>query len=530
MTELTLPKHINGEYTSLCTHGQITLVGNNGAGKTRFMQEMKSLVGAKAFQLNAIGADFPEIEEDLSEGSVDSLYQKAVDTQPYLRSDAVSVIDKLVYMLFIDEFKALLSMKNDNHRLAATKLDRIRALWETLFPGNRIIISDGRLMFATSAGEDLIPASKLSQGEKTIFFYMAGVLYAMPEAIIFIDSPSLFIHRSILNNVWNAIEQLRPDCTFVYDSVDEDFVSSRSENACIWIKSYQSRLKAWDYELMYSGHYNEELFIDLIGTRKPVLFIEGDSNHSIDIKLYSLVFPEYTVKPLGSCEKVIESTRTFNDLMTMHHLDSHGIVDRDRRTDKEVDYLRRKNILVPQVAEVENIFLSEQVVKAMARLRGKDPEKVFIKVKKALMKNWKIHYREQALQHVRHRIKREVEHRIDGRFNCITALETHLRNLIDTLQPRQTYEELLNEFSRMLTENDYAGILKVFNYKPMLGESNVARLLGYPSKDAYIAGVINVLKGGGKAAQTLLSSVRYILDYNIKSPSAHPESLSHKKC
>ena len=67
---------------------------------------------------------------------------------------------------------------------------------------------------------------------------------------------------------------------------------------------------------------------------------------------------------------MIESTRSFNDLKQMHHLDSHGIVDRDRRTDAEVGYLRRKNILVPEVAEVENIFLLEDVVKTMAGVFG----------------------------------------------------------------------------------------------------------------------------------------------------------------
>ena len=32
----------------------------------------------------------------------------------------------------------------------------------------------------------------------------------------------------------------------------------------------------------------------LVGVRKPVLFIEGDARHSIDAKLYPLVFKDYT--------------------------------------------------------------------------------------------------------------------------------------------------------------------------------------------------------------------------------------------
>ncbi len=37
----------------------------------------------------------------------------------------------------------------------------------------------------------------------------------------------------MLRNLRNAIEELRPDCRFVYNTVDMDFVSSRTENACI---------------------------------------------------------------------------------------------------------------------------------------------------------------------------------------------------------------------------------------------------------------------------------------------------------
>ena len=64
----------------------------------------------------------------------------------------------------------------------------------------------------------------------------------------------------------------------------------------------------------------------------------------------------------------------------MHHLESRGVVDRDRRTDPEVDYLRRKSVMVPDVAEVENLFLLEGVIKAMAKRRRRNPDKVFSKL------------------------------------------------------------------------------------------------------------------------------------------------------
>ena len=354
------------------------------------MHDLVERCGDKAYCLSAIGAFYPERTPSKRPGSIDMLYASAVKAKPYLNNDALSETDKLAHLLIADEISELMHLKaveragiRLSHR-SRTKLDRVVDLWERIFPGNHILSEAGTLLFSNECDDDAITSSRLSQGEKAVLYYVAAVLYAMPEAVIFIDSPSLFTHPAMLRNLWNAIEELRPDCRFVYNTVDMDFVSSRTENACIRIKSFDAKNREWDYEVLDSGKLSEELFLDIIGTRKPALFIEGDATHSIDGKLYPLVFTEYTVKPLGLRNKVIESTRSFNDLKYTHHLDSHGIVDRDRRTDAEVEYLRNKRIFVPEVAEVENIFLLEDVVKTTARRRGRDPQRVAAKVRKAV--------------------------------------------------------------------------------------------------------------------------------------------------
>lgn len=514
MSSLTLPPlYSESRVPELSGAGSVTLIGANGAGKTRFMEEMIILAGDKAYSLSALSASFPERQESTLKGSIDDLYRKAAGRNPYLRTDAVSELDKLVYMVFVDELEYLFSLKGDSAsegkriKLRQTKLDRISHLWEKLFPGNRIVRTKGSLMFATAAGEDLITANSLSQGEKTVLYYVAAVLFAMPEATIFIDSPTLFIHPSLTAALWDSIEELRPDCTFVYNSVDIDFIGTRRDNSCIWVKSYSKEDKSWDYEILKDTPLNEELLLELTGNRRSVIFVEGDSRHSIDMKLYGLVFKDWTIRPLGSCDKVIESTRTFNDLRQMHHLRSRGIVDRDRRSDKEVEYLRNKEILVPEVAEIENIFLLPEVIRIMARRRGRDGEKIIRRVSKDVIRTFKQKADQQALQHVRHKIKRDVECKIDGRFTCITALETHLKSLIHTLEPRKHYNQLREEFAVMVRDSDYHGILKVFNHKPMLPDSGVAQLLGYRSKDEYINGVLQVMKEDDTDAHALIKVI-----------------------
>ncbi len=256
MKSISLPPSLNPKAASAVDGTRpITIIGANGAGKSRFMDEMTVCCGDRTYILDALKAFYPEREESMRPGSIDALYRESVRQQPYMRTDAVSELDKLVYMIFADELESLLDMKeescgaNRKVTLKPTRLDTIKRVWEKIFPGNRICRQKGHLMFATMAGGDLIPVQRLSQGEKAAFYYLGAASYAPNDAVVFIDTPSIFVHPSILPNLWNAVEEMRPDCTFVYNSVDAEFVNSRSQSLCIWVKNYNSEHKAWDYDV-----------------------------------------------------------------------------------------------------------------------------------------------------------------------------------------------------------------------------------------------------------------------------------------
>ncbi len=215
MSNLILPPPYSGKaLPDLYGTRSVTIIGANGAGKTRFMEEMENLALDKAYSLSALSASFPERQESTVPGSIDAQYRKAISKLNYMRADAVSELDKLVYLLFVDELEYLFSLKGGESRsgkrvkLQETKLDRISLLWEKLFPGNRIVSTNGSIMFATRAGDDLIPASSLSQGEKTVLYYVDTMLFAMTEALIFIDSPAIFIQPTLISPQWDSIEAL----------------------------------------------------------------------------------------------------------------------------------------------------------------------------------------------------------------------------------------------------------------------------------------------------------------------------------
>ena len=58
--ELLLPKKINSTEKMVLTDArQVTVIGANGSGKTRFCNQMMKLCGDKAFRLCAMRAMFP---------------------------------------------------------------------------------------------------------------------------------------------------------------------------------------------------------------------------------------------------------------------------------------------------------------------------------------------------------------------------------------------------------------------------------------------------------------------------------------
>jgi hypothetical protein len=249
-----------------------------------------------------------------------------------------------------------------------------------VLPHRKIIKRAGRIdTFPIASPEKSYNASEMSDGERVVFYLIGEVISVSPNSILVIDEPEMHLHKSITKILWDRIEQERPDCTFIYLTHDIDFASSRPNSTKIWIKNYDGN--SWDYEILKDDiNIPEQLFLEILGSRKSVLFIEGDES-SIDYQLFQLIFPEFMVKPLGSCTKVVEATKSFNEQKSFHHIQSYGLIDRDRRTIDEINLLNQNNIWVAKVAEVENYFLLEEVVKTVAVAMHKNPEVIFGEVK-----------------------------------------------------------------------------------------------------------------------------------------------------
>ncbi|MDE7153483.1 MAG: DUF4435 domain-containing protein [Muribaculaceae bacterium] len=510
---LILPPDLSNHKRLLkSSDNQIIVVGANGAGKTRFTNRLIEELGERAYRLSALEALYGTPADSVpSPALLDKLYHRLTTNSTLFADDNRLMFDKLTTVLMGEEISTLISRKLDpkaSNSVKPTRLDLLIEAWQEIFPQNKILIANGQLQFANDSDETPFSGMKLSDGEKVVLYYIGAVLYAPEDSYIFVDNPGLFLHPTVTSTVWNRIEAMRHDCRFVYTTHDLEFASSRSGSTVVWVRDYDALNDRWDYDVLEGkSGIPDEVYLSIIGARKPVLFIEGDSDHSIDSKFYPLIFRDFTVRSLGSCNKVIESVRTFNDLNSFHHLDSYGIVDRDRREEKEVEYLRRKKVLVPEVAEIENLLMVEDIVRAVARYRKCDENTVFTETRKAVMDYFRKEYKKQALEHTRHRVKRTVEYRIDRRFADINKLEEHMVDLVNEINPRGIYNALCVEFTDLIKRADYHGVLKVFNEKRMLGVSGLPHRLGLTSPDAYLRTILHILNSKNREAAVIRKAV-----------------------
>lgn len=510
MMKLILPKS-RDEISDVVLDGynSMVVIGANGSGKSRFGTEIikKNKNAVKISALNSLYFFVPDRKNKVKEQVLEVCNE----------IEHLSEFERLKVVLMQDEIEASMMFRQAAKSgkeliLTETRFDKLRRIWSKLLPYSQLIIQDKSFRVKTSYDINHYDINRLSDSEKIIFYLIGSVLLLPPNAIAVIDEPELHINESVLSGIWDELEMVRSDCSFVYLTHNIDFALSRINAKKFWIKSVDFENHIWDYgEITSFENIPEDLYMEILGSRKPLLFIEGTEHNSIDSKLYPFIFTDHTVKALGGCTKVIETTKAFAEQLRFHLLKVHGIVDRDRRTDDEVDYLRRNNIYVPEVAEVENFLMLEPVIKAVANRMLKNPDIVFSELKQNVLRLFQEDLQSQALLHTRHRVRRQIELMIDRRVSDISELEDHISKLTENYNTKSIYESLMTEFQQYIHTGDYNAILRVYNQKGLLPRSRILQMCGISTKDAYITFVLSLLKEDKKEAIEIRKAIKEAL-------------------
>lgn len=513
--ELILPTRLNASEPTVLETKVLVVIGANGAGKSSFGRDLQERYAENAKKISGMHSLFLCSNEEpvSSEGNELARMQSMIAERIFM--PRLSDYEKLILRLQSEEFEVAVNYKeacklHPDLPPPVTKIDRIQTIWEKMFPHNRLVRKSGFIELAsTSRNGNSYTAGRMSDGEKIVFYLIGAVLCARPNELLIIEEPEILLHNSIKNLLWDEIEALRPDCTYVYLTHDIDFATSRPEGKRIWIRDYNADAHVWDYQLIEgSDSLPEEVYIDILGSRKPILFIEGTDSNSIDNRLYPLIFPDFMVKPMGGCQKVIETTKAFRQLQDFHTLESMGIVDRDRRTQGEIDYLRDQHIFVPDVAEVENLLMLEPVIKTVARRLMRDPEQVFEQVKDNVIKLFEKDLESQVILHAKHRVRKKLETTVDRKITTVEQLTEHVESIRFNVHVDEIYSGIKDKFIQYIETGDYKNILRVYNQKGMLPQSRLCNICGISNKESYLNLILSILKENKEDSEVIRSSIK----------------------
>jgi hypothetical protein len=508
---IKLPRNTqDGPAVELTLPCRLVVVGANGSGKTRFgiwLEEQNQgemtvhrLSAQKALSLPEFAPmlSLEQAEKDLLFGRHDlhaSAQRKIHDRwggspATFLLSD----YEKVLALLFAKDVE-----RNREHTertrltgqfvaVSESPIDQIIGAWGYLMPHRAITFLDGRVIVGRGSLSEY-HAKEMSDGERVTLYLLAQCLCAPRGAMLIIDEPELHLHRSLMDKLWNKVEELCPDKTFVYITHDLDFAASRADARKIWLQSFSGSVWCW-VDIPNDDALPETLVLEIIGSRKPLLFCEGERG-GLDHTIYQLCFPDLHVVPRGGADKVIEATKALRSNPALHTLYARGIVDRDVRSESEIAALESQGVSVLKFAEIENLLCAEGVVAAVAAQMLLDGPTILGSVTRCVLDALKSEKDAQLVKRAARVIRHHLSH-----YSPVGSTESGLQEGIDSLLATLSVEAIMTEslqvFDAAINGGRLNDLLRIYNRKSIADRISICFGL---NQCEYPAMVLRLLKG-----------------------------------
>jgi ABC-type Mn2+/Zn2+ transport system ATPase subunit len=352
------------------------------------------------------------------------------------------------------------------------------------------------------------PISQMSDGEKSALLLASEVIAGPVNSVQIVDEPERHLHRSISAGLIEAIVAERPDCHFVVLTHDLELAASLPHRStqlavlsgCQWSGD---QTVGWDLHLVDDdASLPESARRAILGGRRKILFLEGEP-HSLDLRLYALLFPGWTLMPTGGCEQVIRAVSGLVASGSHHWIEPRGIVDGDGRSASERSALHDKGILALPVHEVESLYYSDAVLIALAGQQGEALERAPKEVYETAL--------DRALGAIKtqgtpERLAASVSEAIVRRTVVDGLPDRHdLAEGVDPIRVsyRSPYPEQLSQLMALIGAKDLDGVVRLFPVRDTPMRDEVAKTLGFRSHGDYEAAARTTIKRDQSLASTL---------------------------
>lgn len=386
----------------------------------------------------------------------------------------------------------------DEARMKARSEAPIKVINELLRLSNipiEISIHANERIMASKDGGPAYSAAELSDGERNALLIAGSVLTAPSGTLMIIDEPERHLHRSIISPLLSQLFQRRQDCGFVISTHDHDLPLENPAARTLLVRSCSFQgggAQAWEAdELASNTQLDDILKRDLLGARRKMLFVEGTET-SLDKPLYSLLFPQVSVIPKGSCREVELAVQGISDGKQFHWLRAFGIVDGDGYDEEALRNKCLNGIFAVPYYSVEAIYFHSTIIamvaRAQANVSGDDPGKLLENAIEAGISEVRKHVGRLCSKAVKKAVARSIADQLPEGDQYLESIDVHI--FVDS---PSLLEERQQTLTRALDAGDWEAVLTFCPIRECGARDQIARALNFRSSADYQKAVQNLL-------------------------------------
>lgn len=461
----------------------IVAVGANGSGKTTLSNDFKKYLPNTGIVISAQKvliiptfsgvSNFNNTSQKLQQSqTIDKSLKVTYSTENQGNSWSIMTQVGGEFQVLLDNLLAERSVVRNKYfdqlqngqvvnDIPITRLDKALKIWNSLIQHRTLECIDGinitlKPLMATTS----YPAHQMSDGEKVALYLIAHILQAPDSGFIIIDEPEMYLHKTILKKLWDILELERQDCIFIYLTHDLDFATSRNAQK-VWIKSFNYP-NNWEIESIPDNELPEPLLLELLGSRKNILFCEGKKG-SIDEKIYNILFSDFTITPVDNCFAVINYTKAFNKLPNST-TKAFGVIDADHHGTERLQALQPENIFSMTMAEPENLLLDESFLEVLA-LQLLFDKSIVQQIKTDIIEKLKSELELQISNYVSAKINYYFKDSHVSKGNTLASVNENFTKFSNEIKIQEWYDQRKLELEKIIDDKDYVKTLSVFNNK-----------------------------------------------------------------
>lgn len=248
-------------------------------------------------------------------------------------------------------------------------------MFHDIFPQIRLSIKDKSKQISCRKNESEYPPDKLSDGERQVLALLADIgILAEENSLILVDEPELNLNSHLACRVWDYIEANLTDSVFIYATHSLGFAMRRNVDQLLVLQGAdKSAIPISGFNQIPNEELREFLgAVPAILAAPGALVVEGHEA-SLDLIFYNWILEndEYVIVPVGSCENVnsaIKRTGIWNALAP--NVNIVGVIDRDFRSDSNIQNLKLNYNLILELHELESYLCAPRLLSDLSKKLG----------------------------------------------------------------------------------------------------------------------------------------------------------------